>query len=149
MTRPTRSRPLGELLDDADRRADLGRRARTRVEERFALEPVGARSALPRRPGRAVTRIAYIVSAYKLPAQLERLLRRLQAARASRSRCTSIRKTRGAHVWDEMVARGRDLDVTWLPAPPSQWGGFGHVRATLKGIDHSSRTGATSTTRCC
>jgi len=35
------ARALGELLDDDDRRADLGRRARKRVEERFALEPVG------------------------------------------------------------------------------------------------------------
>jgi len=32
---------LGELLDDADRRADLGRKARSRVEQSFALEPVG------------------------------------------------------------------------------------------------------------
>jgi starch synthase len=36
------ARALGELLDDAGRRADLGRRARERVEEHFALEPVGA-----------------------------------------------------------------------------------------------------------
>jgi starch synthase len=35
------ARALGELLDDAARRADLGRKARRRVEERFALEPVG------------------------------------------------------------------------------------------------------------
>jgi len=32
---------LGELLDDADRRADLGRKARSRLEQSFALEPVG------------------------------------------------------------------------------------------------------------
>jgi glycosyltransferase involved in cell wall biosynthesis len=36
------ARALGELLDDETRRADLGRRARRRVEELFALEPVGA-----------------------------------------------------------------------------------------------------------
>jgi hypothetical protein len=35
-----------------------------------------------------------------------------------------------------MVARARDLDVVFLPRHVSQWGGFGHVRATLKGIDH-------------
>jgi hypothetical protein len=35
-----------------------------------------------------------------------------------------------------MVSRCRDLDVAWLPRHRSQWGGFGHVRATLKGIDH-------------
>lgn len=33
---------VGALLDDDARRADLGRRARRRVEERFSLEPVGA-----------------------------------------------------------------------------------------------------------
>ena len=33
---------LGELLSDAERREDLGRRARRRVEEHFALRPVGA-----------------------------------------------------------------------------------------------------------
>ena len=56
-------------------------------------------------------------------------------ARVSRSRCTSTAR-RARATWDEMVARCRDLDVTWLPRHRSQWGGFGHVRATLKGIDH-------------
>jgi starch synthase len=36
------ARAVGELLDDAHRRADLGRRARRRVEEHFAMKPVGA-----------------------------------------------------------------------------------------------------------
>jgi glycosyltransferase involved in cell wall biosynthesis len=36
------ARALGELLDDDERRAALGARARTRVGERFALKPVGA-----------------------------------------------------------------------------------------------------------
>jgi hypothetical protein len=40
-----------------------------------------------------------------------------------------------------MVARCRGLDVTWLPRHRSQWGGFGHVRATLKGIDHVVESG--------
>lgn len=81
-----------------------------------------------------MTKIAYIVSAYKLPAQLERLLRRLQGPGVSFAVHVD-RKTRRP-VWDEMVSRCRDLDVTWLPRHRSQWGGFGHVRATLKGIDH-------------
>jgi len=81
-----------------------------------------------------VTRIAYIVSAYKLPAQLERLLRRLDAPGVSF--CVHVdRKTRRA-VHDEMLARTRDLEVEFLPRHRSHWGGFGHVRATLKGIDH-------------
>lgn len=79
-------------------------------------------------------RIAYIVSAYKLPAQLERLLRRLDGQGVSFAVHVDAKTPRA--VWDEMVARCRDLDVTWLPRHRSQWGGFGHVRATLKGIDH-------------
>jgi glycosyltransferase involved in cell wall biosynthesis len=35
------ARALAELLDDPGRRIDLGQRARTRVEEHFALEPIG------------------------------------------------------------------------------------------------------------
>lgn len=81
-----------------------------------------------------MTRIAYIVSAYKLPGQLERLLRRLEAPGVSFAVHVD-RKTRPS-TWDEMVSRCRGLDVTWLPRHRSQWGGFGHVRATLKGIDH-------------
>jgi hypothetical protein len=86
-----------------------------------------------------MTRIAYIVSAYKLPAQLERLLRRLEAPGVSFAVHVD-RKTRGP-IWDEMVSRCGALDVTWLPRHRSQWGGFGHVRATLKGIDHVVESG--------
>ena len=84
-----------------------------------------------------MTRIAYIVSAYKLPAQLERMLRRLAGPGVTFAVHVD-RKTRRA-TWDEMVSRCRDLDVAWLPRHRSQWGGFGHVRATLKGIDHLVR----------
>lgn len=86
-----------------------------------------------------MTRLAYIVSAYKLPAQLERLLRRLAGPGVSFAVHVD-RKTRRP-VWDEMVARCRDLDVAWLPRHRSHWGGFGHVRATLKGIDHVVESG--------
>jgi hypothetical protein len=80
-----------------------------------------------------VTRVAYVVSAYKLPAQLERLLRRLAGPGVSFTVHVD-RKTRRA-VYREMVARTRDLDVEFLPRHRSHWGAFGHVRATLKGID--------------
>lgn len=86
-----------------------------------------------------MTRVVYIVSAYKLPAQLERLLRRLAAPGVSFAVHVD-RKTRRS-VLDEMVSRCRDLDVTWLPRHRSQWGGFGHVRATLKGIEHYVESG--------
>jgi Core-2/I-Branching enzyme len=79
-------------------------------------------------------RIAYIVSAYKLPAQLERLVRRLDAPDVFFAIHVD-RKTRRA-IYDEMIERTRDLDVTFLPRHVSHWGSFGHVRATLKGIDH-------------
>ena len=81
-----------------------------------------------------MTRIAYIVSAYKLPAQLERLLRQLDAPGATFAVHVDRKTSRAT--WDEMVSRCRDLDVVWLSRHRSQWGGFGHVRATLKGIDH-------------
>jgi hypothetical protein len=86
-----------------------------------------------------VTRIAYIVSAYKLPAQLERLLRRLEGPGVSYAVHVDRKTSRSA--WDEMVSRCQGLDVTWLPRHRSQWGGFGHVRATLKGIDHFVESG--------
>lgn len=81
-----------------------------------------------------MTRLAYIVSAYKLPAQLERMLRRLHYPGVTFAVHVD-RKTRRP-VFDEMVSRCSDLDVVWLPRHRSQWGGFGHVRATLKGIEH-------------
>jgi core-2/I-Branching enzyme len=87
-----------------------------------------------------VTRIAYIVSAYRLPRQLERLLRRLAAPGASFAVHVD-RKTRRP-IYEEMVARTRDLDVVFLPRHISHWGGFGHVRSTLKGIDHFVEAGA-------
>ena len=86
-----------------------------------------------------MTRIAYIVSAYKLPAQLERMLRRLQAPGVTFAVHVDSKTRRP--IWDEMVSRCRDLDVAWLPRHRSQWGGFGHVRATLKGIDHVVSSG--------
>lgn len=81
-----------------------------------------------------MTRIAYIVSAYKLPEQLERLLRRLAGPGVSFAVHVDRKTPRSTH--DEMVARVQDLDVHFLPRHVSHWGGFGHVLATLKGIDH-------------
>lgn len=79
-----------------------------------------------------MTRVAYIVSAYKLPAQLERLLRRLRAPGTTFVIHVDRRTSRS--VYTEMVARTRDLDVVFLPRHRSPWGGFGHVRTSLKGI---------------
>ena len=79
-------------------------------------------------------RLAYIISAYKLPAQLERLIRRL-AGPGTSFRVHVDRKT-PRRVYREMVSRVDDLDVTFLPRHISHWGGFGHVRTSLDGLDH-------------
>jgi hypothetical protein len=81
-----------------------------------------------------MTRIAYVISAYKLPAQLVRLVRRLDAPGVTFAVHVD-RKTRRAVV-DEMVVGTRGADVTFLPRHVSHWGAFGHVRTSLKGIDH-------------
>jgi len=79
-------------------------------------------------------RIAYIVSAYKYPEQLARLLARLQTGQATFSVHVD-RKTRRS-VFEEMAKRTRNIaNVRFLPRHISHWGGFGHVRATLKGIE--------------
>lgn len=78
--------------------------------------------------------VAYIVSAYKLPAQLERLIRRLAAPGVVFA--VHVDRKSPRNVYNEMVARTQDLDVHFVPRHVSHWGSFGHVRATLKGIEH-------------
>lgn len=77
--------------------------------------------------------IAYIVSAYKLPALLVRLVERLDAP----GTCTYI------HVdakTDDSIFRAMTepladrADVEFLPRHACYWGDFGHVAATLKGL---------------
>ena len=77
--------------------------------------------------------VAYIVRAHHAPAQLERLIRRLDSP-GSRSYIHVNRRTDDA-VYDEMVQRLRDVEsVTWLPRLTCYWGGFSLLRATLSGI---------------
>lgn len=79
-------------------------------------------------------RLAYIVSAYTRLEQVARLARRLQTANS----CCLVhvdRKTSGAE-YDELVASVRGLaSVQLLERHNCHWGGFGHVRVTLKGIE--------------
>lgn len=82
-------------------------------------------------------KVAYIVSAYKLPGLLERLLRRLAAPGASFT--VHVDRKTPSRTYSEMVARTRDLDVTFLPRHVCHWGGFGHVEASLKGIERLLR----------
>jgi Core-2/I-Branching enzyme len=84
-----------------------------------------------------LTRIAYIISAYKLPDQLVRLVRRLDAP-GTTFVVHVDRKTPRA-VYEEMVAGTRGVDITFVPRHVSHWGGWGHVRATLKGIEQLYR----------
>jgi hypothetical protein len=78
-------------------------------------------------------RIAYIVSAYKYPQQLGRLLRRLSTPNATFAVHVD-RKTRSA-VFREMQRETADVpNVRFLERHVSHWRGFGHVRTTLKGI---------------
>jgi Core-2/I-Branching enzyme len=84
--------------------------------------------------------IAYVISAYKLPSQLVRLVRRLEAPGASF--VVHVDRKTDERVNEEMVAGLADLDsIHFLPRHACHWGGFGHVRATLKGIDHLVCTG--------
>jgi hypothetical protein len=82
-------------------------------------------------PSRA--RVAYVISAYKYPHQLGRLLRRLSTPTASFSIHVD-RKTR-PDVFKAMRVEAQDVpNVRFLPRHVSHWGGWGHVRATLKGL---------------
>jgi hypothetical protein len=83
-------------------------------------------------------RLAYVISAYKLPAQLERLIRRLAAPGATFRVHVDRKTSRVVH--DEMIARTKDLDVVFLPRHVSHWGAFGHVRASLEGVEDLVRT---------
>jgi hypothetical protein len=83
-------------------------------------------------------RIAYIVSAYKLPDQLARLVTTLDT-----ETCHFFihvdRKTDDA-IYRRMVTRLAPLaNVHFLDRHRCYYGGFGHVRATLKGISEIFR----------
>lgn len=85
-------------------------------------------------------RLAYIISAYKRLEQVARLVRRLHTSGASFFVHVD-RKTDDV----EYRALGESLDdlpsVHFLERHRCHWGGFGHVHATLKGIDELRRQG--------
>lgn len=79
-----------------------------------------------------------MISAYKLPEQLVRLVRRLASPGTAFAVHVDLKS-------DDDVQRSM-LDglagvegVRFLPRHRCHWGGFGHVRATLKGIDELLR----------
>jgi hypothetical protein len=82
----------------------------------------------------AFVRIAYVVSAYKNPDHLARLIRRLHTGSGTSFLVHVDRKTDDA-TFRAMLAGVADLEgIRFLPRHACHWGDFGHVRASLKGI---------------
>jgi hypothetical protein len=79
-------------------------------------------------------RIAYVISAYRRPDHLVRLVHRL-AGPDVRFFVHVDQKTR-EETYRSMVEglAGLGTTVTLLPRHACHWGGFGHVRASLKGL---------------
>ena len=87
-----------------------------------------------------MTSIAYIISAYKLPRQLIRLVGALQ--QPHHAFYIHIDAKTGDDVF-EIVRAGleRATNVELLTRHVCEWGDFGHVRATLKGLDRLTASG--------
>jgi hypothetical protein len=77
--------------------------------------------------------VAYVISAFKLPAMLLRLVRRLDAPGTSVFIHVDARTSAPVHraMTEPLADRP---DVRFLPRHPCHWGDFGHVRATLEGL---------------
>jgi len=79
-------------------------------------------------------RIAYIISAYKYPSQLIRLISRLNLDSANFF--VHVDKRTALEVYQEMVDGTKHLaNVFFLKRYRCYWGGFGHVQATIEGIN--------------
>lgn len=86
-------------------------------------------------------KIAYVVSAYQNPDHLSRLVHRLHTGPETAFLVHVDRKTDEA-TFRAMREGVADLaDVGFLPRHSCHWGGFGHVRASLKGIQELLRSG--------
>jgi Core-2/I-Branching enzyme len=85
-------------------------------------------------------KLAYIISAYQRLGQVARLVQRLHED-TTQFFVHVDRKTDPSE-YRALTESLRDLDsVRFLERHPCHWGGFGHVRATLKGIDELLSTG--------
>jgi hypothetical protein len=77
-------------------------------------------------------RLAYVISAYKYFDQLVRLVHRLHDHEVG----VFIHVDKRSGTIDALIDATRDLpDVHFLKRHPCPWGGFGHVAASLKGIE--------------
>lgn len=84
--------------------------------------------------------IAYIISAYKYPELLIRLISRLATDRTSFF--VHVDKKTDYQVFNRMIyGLGHLPKVRFLRRHECVWGGFGHVAATLEGIAEMLRTG--------
>jgi hypothetical protein len=79
-------------------------------------------------------KIAYVISAYKLPQQLVRLVQRLQAPGVTFLIHVDAKTEEGDYRQMAGPLAGWD-NVIFLTRHPCHWGDFGHVQASLKGID--------------
>jgi hypothetical protein len=78
--------------------------------------------------------LAYIISAYKLPQQLVRLVDRLDTPDVAFF--VHVDRKTDDRVFDMVRSALADRsNVTFVRRHRSDWGGFGHVAATLEGID--------------
>lgn len=86
-------------------------------------------------------RIAYIISAYRKPGHLVRLIRRLHTGAGTAFFVHVDAKT--DETTNRLMVEGvRDLgQVRFLPRHACHWGGFGHVAASLKGIEELLESG--------
>lgn len=80
-------------------------------------------------------KLAYIISAYKYPSQLVRLVNRLHTPKSIF--LIHVDKRTDATKHREMVSGLNHLrNVIFLKRHRCHWGDFGHVRATLKGLSY-------------
>ena len=84
-------------------------------------------------------RIAYIVTAYKNPDQAVRLIRALDAGDVDFFIHVDTKTNESVHAWIVDPLAGLP-HVHFLQRHRCDWGGFGHVKATLKGITEIVRT---------
>jgi hypothetical protein len=83
--------------------------------------------------------LAYIISAYKHPPQLVRLVERLRSPTSSFF--IHVDRKTPPETYRAMVDGLAHLpEVCFLPRHRADWGGFGHVAATLEGINAIVRT---------
>ena len=86
-------------------------------------------------------RIAYVILAHQLPEQLVRLVRRLDSPGALF--LVHINRRSDDAIYEAARAGLAELDnVVFLRRHKLYWGAFGHVRATIEGLDELSRRGS-------